>query len=122
VAKKKESWDAEQRRAEQTAARIAAYGAHTPREHAERDYPVGTIGVLTAAPPPADFEEQTADLVAALGLVGREVAVEGHARTGHLRVAPLDSPQGFVVAAPKHLRATYPALTIPCNQFARTEG
>jgi hypothetical protein len=120
VAKKKEPWDAEQRRVRQVAARIAAYGERTPREQAEHECPVGTIGILTAAPPPGDFEEQTADLVAALGLVGREVNVEGHTRTGHLRVAPLDDPVGFVISIPKHVRAVYPAMTIPASQFAKT--
>jgi hypothetical protein len=120
VAKKTESWDAEQRRARQVAARIAAYGERTPREQAEYECPVGTIGILTAAPPPGDFEEQTADLVATLGLVGREVNVEGHTRTGHLRVAPLDDPVGFVISTPRHVRAVYRAMTIPASQFAKT--
>jgi hypothetical protein len=120
VAKKKEHWDAEKRREQQRLARVAAYGDEgSPRDRARRDYPLGAIGTLVAAPEPEDFEEATADLVVALGLVGREVNVEGHTRLGGLVVAALDDPIGFDIKQPRHVRAVYRAMSIPVAQFRR---
>lgn len=106
---------------EQPQTRVFAHGDLNARERAERAVPRGSRGYL-AAIVSGDYEdeERPADLVAALGLVGTAVVVEGHTHLGHLGVGPVEEGGFDVPKGP--VRGDYVSMTIPAEQFtfART--